>query len=170
MEPPTLNIINGIVCYYEGKRSDFKDRFTYIVETKEQALFCAGLSMHRAKGYIRCTYQRSDYMLHRLLMIMFGPQPVPYNWKNLEINHKNHIRNDNRISNLEWVTSSTNNLKRKKLKNNTSGTTGVSFESGKWRARLRLNKKSIPLGMFDTKEEAIEARKAGELKHLGYLI
>lgn len=61
-------------------------------------------------------------------------------------------------------------LKRTKLNsNNSSGYTGVGYrpERGKWRASIRFRRKSISLGHYDTKEEAIEARKEGELKFFG---
>ena len=51
--------------------------------------------------------------------------------------------------------------------NNTSGHKGVSKikRSGKWRAYIVYKGKQINLGFFEKKEEAIEARKAAELKY-----
>ena len=53
--------------------------------------------------------------------------------------------------------------------NNTSGVTGVSKhkQTNKWRAYIEYNQKYIHLGLFNTKEEAIKARKEAELKYFG---
>ncbi|WP_404826374.1 hypothetical protein [Pediococcus ethanolidurans] len=52
--------------------------------------------------------------------------------------------------------------------NNSSGTTGVSLykRTGKWQAYIQLKGHRKHLGFFDTKEEAIAARKAAEQKYL----
>lgn len=59
------------------------------------------------------------------------------------------------------------NLDTKINKNNKSGYTGVSYDkrSKKYRAYLTLNKKQIHLGMYDTAEEAYQARLDGEEKY-----
>ena len=72
----------------------------------------------------------------------------------LVVNHKNHIRTDNRVNNLEIVTQR-QNTDRKHLKS-TSKFVGVSFSSlcKKWRSMIVLNGNAIHLGLFDTEEEA----------------
>ena len=47
---------------------------------------------------------------HRVIALQFIPNPYPT--KYTEVNHKNHIRNDNRIEKLEWVTPSANRKDR----------------------------------------------------------
>lgn len=49
------------------------------------------------------------------------------------------------------------------------GHRGVNKYQGKFRAYLYVKRKQIFLGNFDTAEQAIEARKAGEKKHWGEL-
>ena len=43
---------------------------------------------------------------HRVIALQFIPNPDPEHLT--EVNHKNHIRNDNRIENLEWISPSAN--------------------------------------------------------------
>lgn len=49
--------------------------------------------------------KRKKELVHRLVAINFidNPEGKP------EVNHINHIRNDNRLENLEWVTHGENN-------------------------------------------------------------
>lgn len=48
----------------------------------------------------------SPHKIHRLIAKTYIANPKNYPL----VNHKNHIRNDNRIENLEWCTYSQNNL------------------------------------------------------------
>lgn len=56
---------------------------------------------------------------------------------------------------------------KQKQSNNTSGVTGVWWETtrGKWRARICFSKKRIDLGRFDRKIDAINARIEAEGKY-----
>ena len=98
-------------------------------------------------------------MAHRLAWLyVYGCWPD-------EIDHINQIRDDNRIANLRSVDRTTNcqNASRQKSE---SGVTGlVKRYTGKWEARIQVNKKYIYLGIFSTKSEAIAARKAANVKY-----
>lgn len=65
-----------------------------------------------------------------------------------------------------------NRLVAKTPKNNTSGVTGVSWnsKSSKWCARIGIHKKRITLGYYENKEDAIKARKEAEEKYFKPII
>lgn len=58
-------------------------------------------------------------------------------------------------------------LYKKKQRNNTSGVPGVTFrkKEQKWYARIYLKGKEIRLGYFESKKDAIKARKEAEKKY-----
>lgn len=61
-------------------------------------------------GYIRVTLYRNGrktrHFVHRLVAEHFIPNPCNYNM----VNHKNEIKYDNRLENLEWCDGSYNQL------------------------------------------------------------
>lgn len=82
-----------------------------------------------------------------------------------EIDHIDRDRENNSPVNLRKVTASQNQMNRRKQKNNKSGSVGVSFvrRSNKWRADIHKQGKQFFLGFFQTKEQAIAARKEATL-------
>ena len=57
-------------------------------------------------GYKRINLNNKKYRYHRVLAIQFIPNPNPKLYT--EVDHINHIRSDNRIENLRWITPSDN--------------------------------------------------------------
>ena len=62
----------------------------------------------QSNGYVYVCLNKKQYSKHRLIAIQFIPNPNNYD----EIDHINHDRSDNHLSNLRWVSSSTNNRNR----------------------------------------------------------
>lgn len=77
--------------------------------------------------------------------------------KHLQVDYINHNTLDNRKINLRKVTCRENNCNKR---NHKSGFAGVRWHSqgNKWNARITIEGKEKSLGMFKTKEEAINAR------------
>ena len=71
--------------------------------------------------------------------------------------------------NLKWIPLSEQPRNTRIQRNNKSGVKGVYFEkqTGKWRAYITSNRVSIKLGRFNTIEDAIEARRQGEIEYWG---
>jgi len=92
--------------------------------------------------------------IHQLVAITFLNHK-PCGLK-LVVNHINFIKTDNRVENLEIVTSRKNS-NRKHLKS-MSGFTGVSWNAtvNKWKSQIMINGKLTHIGYFETAEEASE--------------
>lgn len=106
-------------------------------------------------------YAKRAYTMHEAVNGFPPPKMV--------IDHVNGDKSDNRKGNLRFVTRSQNNLNIRLKSNNTSGKTGVLWKKNrsKWMAMIRLNGKNKSLGSFLLKEDAIEARIAGEKIYYG---
>lgn len=85
------------------------------------------------------------------------------------IDHINHNTADNRKKNLRICSHCQNRMNHKIYKNNTTGYSGVRFckASNKWTAQISVNYKTINLGTFGSKKEAIDVRKKAEKKYFG---
>ena len=81
----------------------------------------------------------------------------------LEGDHQNHNRLDNRRSNLRPATHQQNCWNSSLSRRNTSGCRGVGETPfGLWRARMYISGKEILLGTFKEKSLAIACRKSAE--------
>ncbi len=122
-------------------------------------------SVDKRSGYIFAREpDGTKQYLHRLIWVMhFGPIPP-----DLEIDHINGNRSDNRIENLRLVTRSINLKNKRKLPHNATGHRGVfTTANGDFGARIWSQGKAIRLGTFSTATEAGAARKQAEPMH-GY--
>ena len=83
------------------------------------------------------------------------------------IDHINGVKTDNRACNLRTADHSLNARNMPRRSDNTSGFTGVYWfkQRSKWQARLQVNGKQHHLGLFNTPEEANEARLAANETH-----
>ncbi len=106
----------------------------------------------RIKGFLK---NRSQWAW----VYMEGYSPNGY-----DIDHKNRIRHDDKWRNLRLATRQCNARNSKVSKANKSGVTGVTWdrEKSKWAAHIYINYKTIRLGRFKSKADAVKARWQGE--------
>lgn len=75
--------------------------------TEEGKVFCNNVEKKpyvSSHGYFRINFEGKDEYVHRLVANKFLPNP----YGKTDINHKNGIKLDNHINNLEWVTRAEN--------------------------------------------------------------
>ena len=72
------------------------------------------------------------------------------------IDHKNEIKTDNRVENLQIISQRENIQKHHKNKN---GSLGCVFhpQAKKWRSEIHINGFNIYLGLFEEKKDALKA-------------
>jgi hypothetical protein len=131
--------------------------------TKTNTKWCigqiAGSLTH--EGYICISLRVRDkkhwLFAHRLAWFyVHGVWPMKF------IDHRDRVRDNNAIDNLREATRSQNQHNRSISVNNTSGVTGVGWDSRKqkWRAQIYLDNRGVDIGYYDTLEEATAARQA----------
>ena len=105
----------------------------------------------------------------RLHQYIFYIKKQITNFRLQNIDHKDGDTFNNQYNNLR-LCSTSNNLKNQKLnKRNTSGYKGVSWHKSrkKWRTVIRINKKSIDIGYFISKLDAVKAYNKAATKYYG---
>jgi hypothetical protein len=91
--------------------------------------------------------------LHRYIIIYIEHKTIP---KNYVVHHKNSLKFDNTIDNLEITTQAHNMAACDKIDGTTSQYKGVDFHpvSNKWRSRIKYKKQEIMIGLYDNEREA----------------
>ena len=140
------------------------DTETGIVTRKRTGKIMGGKDKN---GYITFRFNYVLYRVHRIILTKYlGREIKEY------CDHINHNKSDNRISNLRELNHQENLQHQQLSPRNTSGYKGVNWykHRKKWRAEITLNKKTLHLGYFDTKEDAYDAwkKKAQELNEKGF--
>lgn len=108
-------------------------------------------------GYWVVNTKGKGYGVHRVIAILSG---IITSDSNLEVDHIDRDRSNNKLSNLRAVTKSQNMKNIGIMKSNKSGVAGVSWvkRSSKWRADISHCNKDICLGFFPTILDAVAAR------------
>lgn len=149
--------IPGYEGYYEASslgRIRSVDRYTHngwgsYTYHKSQLMKCRIVSNGYAHVKLTKNGQRSEPLVHRIIAVVFLPNPF-----NLpQINHRDGNKANNAVSNLEWCTGSDNQLHSRRILKRVCGKkrkpvicleTGIRYETAHHAARdMRLNPASI---------------------------
>ena len=105
-------------------------------------------------GYLSICISSKQYLAHRIIYLM-----VTGEWPE-QVDHINHVRQDNRWVNLRNVTNAENNRNTSCQQNSTTDVLGVSLHkpTRKYRAYISVNSKQKHLGLFTTIAAAQAAR------------
>lgn len=102
-----------------------------------------------AKGYLHAYIYDTNYLVHRVVWLM-----VCDRWPYDQLDHVNHIRDDNRLENLRECTNAENRQNIRPEGYGQSGYLGVSPCHDGWQANITLKGKNERLGIYSTPEEA----------------
>ena len=161
LECLNYNPETGALIWKHRPENHFKNEHGYKTWNAKFAHKTAG-SLHKSTGYIRISIDYKTYRAHRLAYFHYYGY-MPENG----LDHKERIRNDNRIEKIREASQQCNIRNAGMLKNNTSGVKGVSFNTRakKHQAYIKVNMKKVHLGFHKEFDDAVMARWKGEVKY-----
>lgn len=108
-------------------------------------------SINKNNGYIQIRINQKTYLAHRLAFAF------TYGYFPKEVDHKNHIRTDNMISNLRESNRAENSRNLKNYNKNSEFAISIQ-KNGNFRVRPKFNGLNYHLGIFNNIEDAIKIR------------
>jgi hypothetical protein len=116
------------------------------------------------KGYWKIGVDGHRYHAHCLAWLYMTGE-----WCELDIDHRNGDRADNRWSNLREATRTQNNGNGKRPRNNSTGFKGVHFfkQTGRYQAGITVDGRRQHLGYFSDPEDAHAAYLNAAEKYFG---
>lgn len=111
------------------------------------------------KGYLRCRVKGKTLKVHRVIWLLENGK-----FPDMQLDHINGNKQDNRIVNLREVTTQENHQNKKTCQGY------YETSRGKFRADIYIDGKKISVGTFDTPEEASAAYWIAKKKYYsGYV-
>ena len=116
-------------------------------------------------GYIQIYVDGKLYLAHRIIMLLVNKSLSD----DCQVDHIDHNRLNNKLNNLRVVSQSGNMRNSGRRSDNSTGVTGVVYHkpARKYMANIFIGGKRMYLGLFNTLEEATDARARANLKY-GY--
>jgi len=125
--------------------------FTWKVDRKRLAKAGTIAGATNGKGYRQISVDGKIYLAHRLAWFYCFQE-----WPSNVIDHINGIKDDNRLDNLQDV-SQNKNISKANKSIGASGYRNVRKIYNRYQAAIKVNGKTIHIGMFDSGQLAYDA-------------
>ena len=155
-------VIDGNKCIgYTSKNEEFYFDKEDLPKVSKYTWYTDPRGYVKSNACVDGSRKQKTLYLHRVVMNENDPDVF--------IDHICGNKMDNRKSQLRRVNNAQNSQNHKRYKTNSTGVTGVYWNKNKhkWQASISADKKIKYLGLYDTKEAAITARKEAESQLYG---
>lgn len=146
----SIELSRGFVAIVDSDMYDYLNQWKWYARQGRHTWYAARKTMKKMPDGT----WRHDKLIHMHRVVNNTPQ-------SMITDHINGNGLDNRRGNLRSTTVSGNNLNSKIRSDNKSGHKGIAWhkQRKKWRVYISDNGKHRHIGLFDTLDDAIEARK-----------
>lgn len=143
-------VIKTVICEINGCKLQVSEDGRIFRINKKGDLLIIENKPNNGCGYNQISCKNKMIYRHRIIAMCFLGLDI--NNKGLQIDHINGVKYDNYLTNLRVVTHQQN-------QHNHVNAKGYCFckKTKKYKAQIKLNNKTIYLGLFNTKEEAHNA-------------
>lgn len=148
---------NDLLEYFEYKNGDLYRKKSNKSRAKSGEL--AGYLTN--DGYRRVMHKGKRYLVHRLIFFIHHGYMPEF------VDHKNGIKNDNRIKNLREANHAQNQQNVGISKRNKSGFKNVCWRKdiNKWAVTISIDNKNRHFGFYEKLEDAAQVAKEVRSKH-----